>query len=183
MRRNMELAKDLLSSYKENREKLTKNNKTKATKPTTTPSAPSKRVTDYEKYRAKFDKGDFTSLNNKDLCFYFQDVAKENGVKYITSNFKVEMHNFKLCKERGYTTEEILIMIEFLFTSGQLYLDVNRLHPGILLTGWANKIYQDSQLWLNDEYVVEQPKKKYSSEIKTREWKPTTDTKTKVGEW
>ena len=43
-------------------------------------------------------------------------------------------------------------MIEFLFTSGQQYLDVKRLTPGILATGWCNRIYNDSQDWLEDNF-------------------------------
>ena len=91
------------------------------------------------------------------------------------------MRNFKLALERGYSTEDLLAMIEFLFTSGQTYLDVKTIHPGILLTNWCNKIYQDTQLWLDDNY---DPNVTYTKPKLNREWTDNnTEIKSNVGEW
>lgn len=135
----------------------------------------------YEKYLAKFEKGDLSSFSTRDIMFFFRDIANDNGAKYIIANPKIDMRNFKLALERGYTTEELLAMIEFLFTSGQTYLEKRNIHPGILLTGWCNKIYQDTQLWLDDKY---NPNEDYKKNRPTREWTDNNEeVKSNVGEW
>ena len=100
----------------------------------------------YVIYRTRLENGMFVKFTTKDMLYFFIDVARENGVNYIVSNYAKELRQFKLCVERGYSVEDILAMIEFLFTSGQPYLDVNRLHPGILLTNCAKTIYADTKL-------------------------------------
>lgn len=140
----------------------------------------------YVIYRTRLENGMFDKFTTKDMLYFFIDVAKENGVNYIVSNYAKELRQFKLCVERGYSVEDILAMIEFLFTSGQPYLDVNRLHPGILLTNWAKTIYADSQLWLDDKY---EPYKKqsYASSSKPlpkREFTGDTSKETvKIDDW
>ena len=140
----------------------------------------------YVIYRTRLENGMFDKFTTKDMLYFFIDVAKENGVNYIVSNYAKELRQFKLCVERGYSVEDILAMIEFLFTSGQPYLDVNRLHPGILLTNWAKTIYADTKLWLDDKY---EPYKKqsYSSQSKPhqkREFTGDTSKETvKIDDW
>lgn len=138
-------------------------------------------ATQYDKYLAKFEKGELHKFSTRDIMFFFRDTANDNGCKYIIANPKIDMRNFKLALDRGYSTEDLLSMIEFLFTSGQKYLDISNIHPGILLTGWCNKIYQDTQLWLDDKY---DPNKTYSKPKLNREWTDTnSETKSNVGEW
>ena len=140
----------------------------------------------YVIYRTRLENGMFDKFNTRDMLYFFIDVAKENGVNYIVSNYAKEQRQFKLCVERGYSVEDILAMIEFLFTSGQPYLDVNRLHPGILLTNWAKTIYADTKLWLDDKY---EPYKKqsYASQSKPhqkREFTGDTSKETvKIDDW
>ena len=139
----------------------------------------------YVIYRTRLENGMFDKFTTKDMLYFFIDVAKENGVNYIVSNYAKELRQFKLCVERGYAVEDILAMIEFLFTSGQPYLDVNRLHPGILLTNWAKTIYADTKLWLDDKY---EPYKKqsYASQSKPQKREFTGDTSketVKIDDW
>ena len=137
--------------------------------------------TQYEAYLKKYERGDLSKFSTRDIMFFFRDTANDNGAKYIIANGKVDMRNFKLAKDRGYSTEDILAMIEFLFTSGQKYLDVKTIHPGILLTGWCNKIYQDTQLWLEDKF---DPNATFSKTKLNREWTDNnTKIKSNVGEW
>lgn len=137
--------------------------------------------TQYEKFLYKFETGQLDKFSSRDFMFFFRDVANANGVKYIIGNPKVEMRQFKLALDRGYTKEELLVMIEFLFTSGQKYLDPKTIHPGILLTNWCNKIYQDSQLWLEDKY---DPNATFNKPKVVREWTDTSEeSKSNVGEW
>lgn len=149
-------------------------------KRTEVPTPTKAQATQYDKYLHKLHKGELSKFSTRDLMFYFRDIANENGVKYIIANPKVEMRNFKLALDRGYTTENILAMIEFLFTSGQKYLDIRTLHPGILLTNWCNTIYRDTELWLNDEYNPNRT----NSHKPNREWVDNnTEKKSSVGEW
>ena len=139
----------------------------------------------YERYLAKFEKGELNKFSTRDLMFFFRDTANDNNVKYIIGNAKVEMRNFKLALERGYSNEDLLAMIEFLFTSGQTYLDKQTLHPGVLLTGWCNRIYNDTQLWLEDKYDPNKDTKMFNKkQTTTREWTDNnTEVKSQVGEW
>lgn len=135
----------------------------------------------YQSYLNKYEKGLISKFSNRDIMYFFKDIANDNGVKYVIGNAKIEMRNIKLAKERGYSTEDLLAMIEFLFTSGQTYLDKRTLHPGILLTNWCNKVYQDTQLWLEDKF---DPKETFSKPKMTREWTDNNeDIKSNVGEW
>lgn len=134
-------------------------------------------------YQARLEHGMFEKFTSRDMLFFFSDVAKENGVNYVVSNYAKEQRHFKLCIERGYAVEDILAMIEFLFTSGQQYLDVNRLHPGILLTNWAKTIYADTKLWLDDKYVPNQQKYQSKPQL-NREFTGDTSKETvKMNDW
>lgn len=140
----------------------------------------------YGRYLKKLEDGDLEKFSTRDIMFHFRDVANRNGVKYVIGNAKIDMRNFKTALERGYTNEQILAMIEFLFESDQDYLDKTTLHPGILLTGWCNTIFHDSQLWLDDLYVPrsEKNKAKNTKRDVKREWvdnNPSTDCT--IGEW
>ena len=139
----------------------------------------------YQIYKARLENGMFDKFNSRDMLYFFCDLAKENGVKYIVSNYAKEQRTFKLLLERGYSVEDILTMIEFLFTSGQPYLDVNRLQPGILLTKWANTIYADSKLWLEDKYEPYKKQNKVSPVARpVREFTGDTSTETiKINDW
>lgn len=138
-------------------------------------------ATQYDRYLYKLERGDLSKFGTRDIMYFFRDIANENGVKYIIANPKVDMRNFKLALKRGYSTEDVLAMIEFLFTSGQTYLDKKTLHPGILLSNWCNKIYQDTQLWIDDNY---DPNTSYSKPKLNREWNDNnTEVKSNVGEW
>lgn len=147
-----------------------------------TPPTPSNVMgNQYESYLIKYEKGLLSKFSTRDIMYFFRDTANDNGVKYVIGNPKIVMRNIKLAKDRGYSTEDLLAMIEFLFTSGQTYLDKKTLHPGILLTNWCNKIYQDTQLWLEDKY---DPNVTFSKPKMTREWTDNNeDIKSNVGEW
>lgn len=196
MRRNIGLAKDLFSDYNRARNII---KQAEAEKPKSTfsrgyesvheassrPKRDNKSTSEQRaRYELKLENEDFEKFNSMDLMYYFEDKAKQSGFKYITSNAKVTMSNFKLCIQRGYTPLDVVTMIAFLFDSDQTYLDKEKLHPGILLTGWSNKIYTDSKAWLDDSYV-DTPKKQYSKATKkTREWTETPkQDDASIGEW
>lgn len=139
----------------------------------------------YQQYLNRLEKGDLSKFSNRDILYFFSDTAKDNGVLYVIGNAKVDMRNIKLALERGYSKEDVLAMIEFLFTSGQTYLDISRLHPGILLTGWCNRIYQDTQLWLDDKFDPKATFSKSKTDLNNREWQDTNvdNEDSNLGEW
>lgn len=144
--------------------------------------------TQYNQYLKKLENGDIEKFSTRDILFYFRDIATENGVKYIIANPKIDMKNFKTCLSRGYSVTDILSMIEFLFTSGQKYLDTRKLHPGILLTNWCNTIFSDTQLWLEDKYNPEAPYGKTSKakqNLEQREWSQSEsdNNESSIGAW
>ena len=181
----MSKAKDLLADFSRTREVVKKSDSHKAVRKTRDFSNNRKtRPTKEKPYKTKIESGNIEKLSSKDLLDFFRDKAVKNGIKYVASKPTIAMRNFNLALERGYSKEEILLMVEFLFESEQDYLDKKRLHPGILLTGWCNKIYQDSQDWLNDEYKTES-QAKHSKRNGSREWVgeiPKEDQAT-IGEW
>lgn len=104
----------------------------------------------YDKYKAK----DPLKYNSRDILYYFKDLAKENDIKFV-SNISLDkryMRNIKQLLE-DYDVLEVLQMYKFLFEAPQTYLKKELLHPGILLTGWGHKIYDDSKLYKKGEYV------------------------------
>lgn len=138
----------------------------------------------YQAYKNKLDNGMIDKFNTRDITYFFRDIANENGSRYVISNITKDMKSFKVCIERGYSIEELLAMIEFLFTSGQTYLDIKTIQPTILMSKWCNTIYNDTQLWLNDEY---DPNKRYNnkkSKVSNREWTESVDDENAtIGDW
>lgn len=134
----------------------------------------------YANYQKKLEEGQLDKFSTRDMMYFFRDKAEESGVKYVIANPKICMRHFKLTLERGYKPEEVLSMIEFLFTSGQTYLDITKLHTGILTTNWCNTIYQDTLLWLDDKFVPNKNKK-----LQNREWLNTSldNNDSNIGEW
>ena len=124
----------------------------------------------YDKYKYKLDNGNIESFNTRDILYFFKDLADEIGGNYIIPNFQVEIAKIKNIITKGYSPRDMVAMIEFLFTSGQTYLETKSLTPGILATGWCNRIYNDTQDWLEDNYDPTSTKKKGSTPKRTREW-------------
>jgi hypothetical protein len=133
----------------------------------------------YDVFQNKWKNEMWDKFNTRDLMYYFRETANDSGIKYVIANFRIDMSAFKMCISKGHTPEEIITMIEFLFKSEQDYLDVTTITPNIFRSGWVNKIYQDSQLWLNDEYKNEKTKK-----FTKREWTgDTEEDNSNIGDW
>ena len=116
-------------------------------------------------------------FKTQDLVFFFREKSKEAGARYIIANMKRDMGIFKNLQS-NFSIPEILLMIEFIFSGDQTYLDVNRTQPTVLASNWVNKIYQDSLSWSSDSYVEVRRK----SATDKREWS-NRKAKSKVGEW
>ena len=179
MKKDMSRTKALLNDFSKARQVVTVNegvNSVRVKRELKTTKKPTKSTS----YLDKIERGDIEKLSSKDIMDFYKDTARNSGVKYIDSKPIISMSNINLAKKRDYSVEEILVMIEFLYTSEQDYLDKRKLHPGILLTGWCNKIYSDSQDWLKDEYKTDTKKKHV-----TREWSEEVpeEEEAEIGDW
>ncbi len=136
---------------------------------------------DYEHFLYKYEHLEemHSKFNTKDLCYFFKTKANESGNRYVIANMRRDMGIFKnLLNE--FSVEEILLMIEFIFSGDQTYLDLSRTQPTVLASNWVNTIYRDSVDWANDSYVDK--KTVTNKNTSKREWKSSTK-KTKIGEW
>lgn len=142
----------------------------------------------YEIFLHKYERLEETmdSFTPTDLAFYFREKSIEYGFKYYIANMKKETAIMKRALQ-NFTSREVCMMIEFLYASNQDYLNKFRLSPNLLVSGWNNKIYYDTQLWLEDKYSPEEKPNKKPKLRKTREWseKLPEDKKaqTTIGEW
>ena len=79
----------------------------------------------------------------------------------------------------NYTPREICLMIEFIFNSNQDYLDKTITQPTVLISGFCNKIYRDSMLWVEDKYSPDSKPKNRPQ----REWVKNSSNSAKIGDW
>lgn len=180
---NKQRVDDLMSAFRKVRGQLQTSITDSNTKGI--PQKREKRNISSEKYSRFLDKyhdleNRYTDFNTQDLVYFFREKARESGVKYVIANMKRDMGIFKRLKE-NFEVSEILLIIEFLFSDEQDYLDVSRTQPTILASNWVNTLYRDSIDWANDEYVPHNQYKK-KNHTENREWKKTNK-KSKIGEW
>lgn len=131
-----------------------------------------KKYVDFENHIDSFTPTDFT--------YYFLEKSKENDVGYVVMNWGKEVGIFKkLMKVRE--NLEIALMIDFLFSSNQSYITRSYLAPSILVSGWGNKIYQDSLLWVDDLFVDVPIRKK--GVITGNSIQEEVNSNVSIGEW
>ena len=114
------------------------------------------------------------SFGTSDILYFFVQKASERGVKYVIANFAKDMTCAKKLLS-NYTPREVCLMIEFLFESGQTYLDMRKTTPAILLTGWCNRIVADTQDYLDGTFK--------SSTRPIREYDGDDDEESTIGVW
>lgn len=141
-----------------------------------------------EKYSAFLGKyhdieNSYADFSTQDLLYFFREKAKESGYKYVITNFKRDMGIFKKVRE-NFEISEILLMIEFIFSEEQDYLDASITQPTILTSNWVNTIFKDSIDWANDSYISHENRNTPKNSVKKREWKKTSEKeKLLIGEW
>ena len=135
----------------------------------------------YEKYGHLEETVD--SFTTSDLMYFFREKARENGVKYVIANMKRDMGIFKKLQV-NYSQREICLMIEFIFSSNQNYLDKSITQPTVLASSFCNRIYRDSLLWANDEYDPDSSNISAPKRSQNREWgEHSEEESAKIGEW
>lgn len=128
----------------------------------------------YDKYKSKSPH----KYNSRDILFYYIDLAKSKNIKFVsnTKSNTIYMANIKLAL-KNYTIDEVLGMYDFLFNSGQTYIDMKRTNPGIIVTSWVNTIFSDYELYKKGKFVDKTFKK-----FENREYSGDT-TISSVGSW
>ncbi len=188
--RDRQKSADLLRAFRETREQVQKSfvdtpNKTKFSRGYTETKKRQSSTSRAKSFDDKYSRleEEIDSFNSYDLMYFFQRKASENGVKYVIANIKRDLGVFK--KLLGnYTAREICLMIEFIFTSDQNYLDKSLTQPTVLISGYCNKIYHDSMLWVEDEYFPTEDTPKKSKSKPQREWnRQSKNDSANIGDW
>lgn len=138
----------------------------------------------YLRFKMKLRQEKVDSFSSRDLVYYFREVSIEARKKYSIANFRKDMHIMKVL-QKDYTNAEIVLMIDFLFSEDNDYLNFPTIN--VMASQWRNTIYQDSQDWAEDKYVPHKKrgKKKIArqSQIEEREYKKSDENDISIGEW
>ena len=171
---------DLSDCFRRARGQSTESSANTDIKGVTDRKSKSTQSTSYERFLSKYSdlEHSFLRFNTQDLVYFFREKSRESGAKYVIANMKRDMGIFKRLQE-NFSISEILLMIEFIFSGDQTYLDIHRTQPTVLASNWVNTIYRDSVDWANDCYS----EKKASNKNDNREWKKSSNSKKKIGEW
>lgn len=145
----MKVSKELLDSFRESRNQVTefyedpkKNRQLGAKKAGLT-----KRQSFLKKYEDL--ENTIEEFNSNDLVYYFEAKSQEANKPYIVANMAKDSKIMKRL-QKDFSNEEILVMIEFLFFSGQTYLTDPSIN--VLASSWINTVKIDANKWLNGEF-------------------------------
>ena len=162
----MKVSKELLDSFRESRNQVTefyeeqkKNRQLGAKKAGLT-----KRQSFLKKYEDL--ENTIEEFNSNDLVYYFETKSQEANKPYIVANIAKDSKIMKRL-QKDFSNEEILVMIEFLFFSGQTYLTDPSIN--VMASSWINTIKNDANKWLNGEFdptVVKTSKKKMIKKVR-----------------
>ena len=119
------------------------------------------------RFEKKLKEEEFDQFTSVDWLFYFKFKASQYDINYKESVPKDKTILTKLARELTFL--EIKVAIDFLFDSDQDILDKKTIGIWALSGGWLNTIYQNSQLWIEGNYL---PK---NSPPRRREWTTKTD--------
>lgn len=175
---------DLLKSFRETRKQIEKSVgevPVHIERPhKSSPQRGSKRKSSYEAFCEKYERleTEIDDFKSPDLMYFFQRKAAEVGIKYVIANMNRDLGVFKKLLS-NYTPREICLMIEFIFNSNQDYLDKAITQPTVLISGFCNKIYRDSMLWVEDKYSPDSKPKNRPQ----REWVKNSSNSAKIGDW
>lgn len=125
----------------------------------------------YEKFKEKLNdlQNTIDTFNSPELWYYFIEVANRNGINYVSSNKARDLGALKILLNK-YPARDICLMIEFLFESGQKYLELETITPSLIGSAWLNTIHSDSIKWVMGDF---NPNKKVPKA--SREWGKSVD--------
>lgn len=169
----MKVSKELLDSFRESRNQVTefyeeqKNNRREGAKKATL----TKRQSFLKKYADL--ENTIEEFNSNDLVYYFETKSQEANKPYIVANMAKDSKIMKRL-QKDFSNEEILVMIEFLFFSGQTYVKDPTIN--VLASSWINTLKNDANKWLNGEFDPTKSKTSKKKMIKkVREFKREYD--------
>lgn len=169
----MKVSKELLDSFRESRNQVTefyeeqKHNRREGAKKAT--------LTKRQSFLKKYEDLENTieEFNSNDLVYYFETKSQEANRPYIVANMAKDSKIMKRL-QKDFSNEEILVMIEFLFFSGQTYVKEPSIN--VLASGWINTLKNDANKWLNGEFDHTKSKTSKKKMIKkVREFKREDD--------
>lgn len=160
----------------ENSVKSVDNSKKRFVKP-----AAKKSSEPYQEFLEKYHNIDLRidDFTPRDLMYYFKEISRKNKCNYVIANMNRDIGVMKRVLEDR-SPREICAMIEFIFESGQKYIDVRSVQPTILSHSISNKIYGDMSLWVEDQYVPEEETPKPKQVVKKREFQDTGEKFTSI---
>ena len=140
--------------------------------------ASQKKVTAYDRYRARLEKGDIESFKSGEVLYFFYDLLKEHhkNRKYFIGNLPREKHQIKIAIER-YGVVKVMEMVEYLLTSNQKLLKIGTFSPSILSTKWGNTISVLTDEWINDSSDAPSESSREWGKVDTSEYRVS------IGEW
>lgn len=169
----MKVSKELLDSFRESRNQVTefyeeqKHNRREGAKKATL----TKRQSFLKKYADL--ENTIEEFNSNDLVYYFETKSQEANRPYIVANMAKDSKIMKRL-QKDFSNEEILVMIEFLFFSGQTYVKDPTIN--VLASSWINTLKNDAKKWLNGEFDPNKSKTSKKKMIKkVREFKREDD--------
>lgn len=169
----MKVSKELLDSFRESRNQVTefyeeqKHNRREGAKKAT--------LTKRQSFLKKYEDLENTieEFNSNDLVYYFETKSQEANKPYIVANMAKDSKIMKRL-QKDFSNEEILVMIEFLFFSGQTYVKEPSIN--VLASSWINTLKNDAKKWLNGEFDPTKSKTSKKKMIKkVREFKREDD--------
>lgn len=165
----MKVSKELLDSFRESRNQVTefyeeqKQNRREGAKKAT--------LTKRQSFLKKYEDLENTieEFNSNDLVYYFETKSQEANRPYIVANIAKDSKIMKRL-QKDFSNEEILVIIEFLFFSGQTYVKDPSIN--VLASSWINTLKRDANKWLNGEFDPTESKPSKKKMIKkVREFK------------
>ncbi len=134
--------------------------------------------TKFIEFKKKLEEGKAESFNNRDLVYYFREIS---GGTYYIANYAKDMAIFKRLRQT-YSVEDIILMIDFLFSPANDYLDNPTVN--LMASNWANTIHADAIAWADDSYTPHKKRGKRKEQIAKREYeKNDGEEEVVIGEW
>ena len=94
----------------------------------------------------KLAKKQFSKFNAGDLLFYYQYKADRKHIRCIITN-KIAMKSVFSKLKKEFSQEEICTMIDYLFDSGQTFIEMPKATPFILYSGYTQRIWAEAMEW------------------------------------
>ena len=130
---------------------------------------------EYRRSNALYD-----AFTTQDIVFYFRDKSIEKGKRYYISLEKDRGIIARLKKENGFSSRELVNIIDFLFEECD-YIQ----NPTINILGsrWINTLSIDAENWKSGNYTPRSIEKKKDKLTEERNYQGDNEHKIKISDW